>query len=163
MDALEGWSEFNVAMVGATAALAGLVIVAASVNIGKIVQEASLTARLAAGIAGLVLALAVSAIGLVPDLPAAAFGGTAVPLSLLAGLFSVSAARHIYGNRHPQNRMKPLKALLGFLPPAAYLVGGIQLLSGAVGGGLLAFAIGSVLAVVAALLVSWIVLVEVLR
>ena len=63
MEQLEAWSEFNVAMVGATAALAGLVIVAASVNIGDIIKSVSLTARLAAGIAGLVLALAGSAIG----------------------------------------------------------------------------------------------------
>src|SRR5687767_3657682 len=54
MEQIEAWSEFNVAMVGATAALAGLVIVAASVNIAEIIKEASLTARLAAGIAGLV-------------------------------------------------------------------------------------------------------------
>ena len=49
MEDLELWSEFNVAMVGATAALAGLVIVAASVNIGEIIKTRSLTARLAAG------------------------------------------------------------------------------------------------------------------
>ena len=41
---IEQWSEFNVAMAGATAALAGLVIVAASVNIGEIVKSRTLTA-----------------------------------------------------------------------------------------------------------------------
>lgn len=38
MEHLEAWHDFNVAMAGATAALAGLVIVAASVNIDKIVK-----------------------------------------------------------------------------------------------------------------------------
>jgi hypothetical protein len=38
IDTLEGWTDFNVAMVGATGALAGLVIVAASVNIGDSVK-----------------------------------------------------------------------------------------------------------------------------
>ena len=51
MDQLDAWSEFNVAMVGATAALAGLVIVASSVNIAEIIKSATLTARLAAAIA----------------------------------------------------------------------------------------------------------------
>ena len=59
-DEFELWSEFNVAMVGATAALAGLVIVASSVNIGEIIKARSLTARLGAGIAALVLAIVAS-------------------------------------------------------------------------------------------------------
>ena len=42
--ALAEWSEFNVAMAGASAALAGLVIVAASVNIDKIIRARTLTA-----------------------------------------------------------------------------------------------------------------------
>jgi hypothetical protein len=71
---LELWSEFNVAMVGATAALAGLVIVASSVNIAEIVKTRSLTARLAAGIAALVLAIVASGLGLIPGISAVWFG-----------------------------------------------------------------------------------------
>lgn len=163
MEALDGWSEFNVALVGATAALAGLVIVAASVNIADIVKESSLTARLAAGIAGLVLALAGSAIGLVPDIPAPAYGVAMAVCALVAAVFAAVATRRIYENRHPQNRLKLLKSLLGFLPPLAYVVGGVLLVAGRVGAGLVALAAGSIVAIVAALLVSWIVLVEVLR
>jgi hypothetical protein len=163
MDALEAWSEFNVAMVGATAALAGLVIVAASVNIARIVTESSLTARLSGGIAGLVLALTASAIGLVPGITAATYGTTTIVLALLAAAFAASAARHIFGNRHPQNRLKLAKSTLGFLPAAAYLLGGVLLVAGAASAGLAAFAVGSIVAIVTALVVSWIVLVEVLR
>lgn len=163
MEALAGWSEFNVAMVGATAALAGLVIVAASVNIAEIVTEASLTARLAAGIAGLLLALSASAVGLIPAITAGAYGWVAIVVACVCAVFSVAAARRIYANRHPENRMKPVKALLGFLPPVAYAVGGVLLVIGVEGAGLAAFAVGSIVAIVAALLVSWIVLVEVLR
>jgi len=163
MDALDAWSEFNVAMVGATAALAGLVIVAASVNIADIVKEVSLTARLAAGIAGLVLALSGSAIGLIPGIPAGAYGASMIVLALVTAVFATSAARRIQQNRHPGNRMKPLKSLLGFLPPLAYLTGGVLLIAGAGTSALTVFAAGSILAIIAALLVSWIVLVEVLR
>jgi hypothetical protein len=163
MDALDGWSEFNVAMVGATAALAGLVIVAASVNIADIVKEVSLTARLAAGIAGLVLALSGSAIGLIPGIPAFVYGAAVVVLALLTAVFAASAAHRIQQNRHPENRMRPLKSVLGFLAPLAYLVGGVLLIAGAGSAALALFAAGSILAIVAALLVSWIVLVEVLR
>ena len=65
------WGDFHVAMVGATAALAGLVIVAASVNIGEIVKAPALTARLGSAIAGLVLAPVVSALGRLPGVSAA--------------------------------------------------------------------------------------------
>src|SRR5690349_24604859 len=114
MEQIHEWSEFNVAMVGATAALAGLVIVAASVNIGDIIKELSLTARLAAGIAGLVLALAGSAVGLIPDIDAVGYGVVMVVLALGGGAFSAQASRRIFQNRHPENRLKGAKSALGF-------------------------------------------------
>jgi hypothetical protein len=162
MEQIETWSEFNVAMVGATAALAGLVIVAASVNIGDIIKEASLTARLAAGISGLVLALIGSAIGLIPDAGPVPYGVAMIVIAVGAGVFQVQATRRIFENRHPANRLRWLKSAVGFLAPLAYLVGG-ALLAGGQPVGLVWFAVGSIVAIVAALLVSWIVLVEVLR
>jgi hypothetical protein len=42
---LHSWKDYNVAMTGAIAALAGLVIVAASVNIERIVKAPMLTSR----------------------------------------------------------------------------------------------------------------------
>ncbi|MGP3534732.1 hypothetical protein ACTU3I_08055 [Microbacterium sp. RD1] len=163
MEALEGWSEFNVAMVGATAALAGLVIVAASVNIADIVKEASLTARLGAAIAALILALSGSAIGLIPRIPVAAYGIAVLVLALMATMFAAVAARRVYQNRRPANRFKGLRSAVSFLPAATYVVGAALLLGGAAGAGLVVFAVGSVVAVITALVVSWIVLVEVLR
>ncbi|KAA9107586.1 hypothetical protein [Microbacterium rhizomatis] len=159
---VEGWSEFNVAMAGATAALAGLMIVAASVNIADIVKEKSLTARLAAGVAGLVLALISSAIGLIPEVTIGAYGIAMLVISLLAAVFGVEAARQIYANRHPDNHVKLVKSLVCFAAPAAYLVGSVLLVAGAPSG-LVWFAAGSLIAIVSSLLVSWIVLVEVLR
>lgn len=162
MEALENWREFNVAMTGATAALAGLVIVAASVNITEIVTAKSLTARLASAIAGLVLAISGSAVGLIPEITAGAYGFTMIVLAVGAGVFAFDAALRITQNRDPQNRLRPLKSAIGFAVPAAYIIGGVLLASGAPAG-LVWFAVGSISAIVAALLVSWIVLVEVLR
>lgn len=149
-------------MVGATAALAGLVIVAASVNIGDIIKSPSLTARLATGIAGLVLALAGSALGLVPSIGAMPYGLTLIVLALCAAVFQVQATRRIFQNRDPRNRLRFGKSVVGFVAPLAYLVGGALLATGSPDG-LMWFAAGCVLAIIAALVVSWIVLVEVLR
>lgn len=162
VDALEAWKDFDVAMAGATAALAGLAIVAASVNIVEIIKAVSLTARLAAGIATLVLALVVSAVGLMPGLSLASYGVIVLVTTAVAGFFQVDAARQILRNRNPENRMRLLKASLGFLPLLSYLGGGIML-AGGQGNGLPVLAIGSILAIIVGLLVSWVVLVEVLR
>jgi len=93
MDVLAGWSEFHVAMVGATAALAGLVIVAASVNIDKVVAAGSVTSRLAASIATLVVAIVVSGVALVPALPLQWFGAVTVVTAVPAAGFQVHATR----------------------------------------------------------------------
>jgi peptidoglycan/LPS O-acetylase OafA/YrhL len=89
-EVLEPWMDFNVAMAGATGALAGLAIVAASVNIGDIVKDNSLTSRLASGVATLVLALIVSAVGLVPGLSLTGYGIVVLVATLIAGGFTAS-------------------------------------------------------------------------
>ncbi|SIT69514.1 hypothetical protein [Microbacterium sp. RU33B] len=162
MDPLEAWTDFNVAMAGATAALAGLVIVAASVNIADIVKAVSLTARLAAGISSLVLALSVSALGLIPEFSTILYGACVLVLAVVSGVFQSVATRRIYENVDPANRWRLAKAAIGFVAPGLYAAGGIALLIGEPVG-LLLFAFGAVVAIMTALLVSWVVLVEVLR
>ncbi|MCT9820984.1 hypothetical protein N3K63_11905 [Microbacterium sp. W1N] len=162
MDALESWHEFDVAMLGATAALAGLVIVAASVNIEVIIKAPALTARLASAIAGLVLAIVVCAVGLIPGLDAVTFGVIVIVAAALTAAFAVDASVRIFQNRHPANRLRAGKAAVSFLTPVVYLVGGVLLASGSTSG-LVWLAAGAIAAIVAALFVSWVVLVEVLR
>jgi hypothetical protein len=162
IEALEVWREFDVAMAGATGALAGLAIVAASVNIADIVKAPSLTARLGAGIATLVLALIVSAIGLMPGLSLAVYGFVVLLATALAGIFQVVAAQRIFQNKDPENRLRPIKAGLGFLPLLSYLAGGIFLVFMS-STGLAYLAFGSIFGIISALMVSWVVLVEVLR
>ena len=149
-------------MAGATAALAGLVIVAASVNIAEIVKSRTLTARLLAGIAALLLALAVSALALVPGIDGRWFGGLTVLAAVLASVFQVHATRLIATDPSPEDRARPLKYLVGFLPIAAYLVAGILVWAGHPAG-LYVSAAGCLLAIVSAIVVSWVALVEVLR
>ncbi|MGC7527290.1 hypothetical protein ACPWSM_25175, partial [Pandoraea pneumonica] len=93
-----------------------------SVNIAEIVKSRTLTARLLAGIAALLLALAVSALALVPGIDARWFGGLAVLATVLAAVFQVHATRLIATDPSPEDRARPLKYLVGFLPIAAYLV-----------------------------------------
>ncbi|WOQ70230.1 hypothetical protein RYJ27_03190 [Microbacterium limosum] len=96
-----GWNEFNLGILGATAALAGLVIVAASVNIAKIVASRSLTARLGAGIATLVLAITASALAMFPEITLVAYGAAVLASALIAMMFDAHAARAILQNTVP--------------------------------------------------------------
>ncbi len=160
--ALAEWSEFNVAMAGASAALAGLVIVAASVNIDKIIRARTLTARLGAAIASLVLALVASAVGLMPELDLTWYGTIVLVSTVAAGVFQVHATRVIMRDPEPAQRGRLGKSVLGFLPVAGYVAAGVALIVGSSTGLVLAAA-GCLLAIIAAILVSWVVLVEVLR
>jgi hypothetical protein len=161
-DELELWTDFNVAIAGATAALAGLVIVAASVNISEIVKFRALTARLAAAIAALVLAIVASALGLIPGMNLVWLGILLIVAAAAAGFFQVVASVEIFADHDPAAKAKFVKSAFGFLPIAAYVGAGIGMLVGSPGGLYLAAA-GSILAIVTAILASWVALVEVLR
>lgn len=108
------------------------------------------------------LAISTSAIGLIPGIGATSYGVAVLVIALLFTAFPVQAALRIRESRDPANRLRPLKAALGFAAPVAYLVGALLLIAGAPAG-LVVFAAGSILAIMAALLISWVVLVEVLR
>lgn len=163
METLDAWRDFNVAMVGATSALAGLVIVAASVNITAIIKAATLTARLAAGIASLLMGLTASAIALWPDLSLPGFGIGVIVIAAVSAIFPVAATARLATNRAAQgNARRVVNIVLAWLPTAAYLVGGSVLVAGlAVGAGIVAA--GTLLTIGSAVIVSWVALVEVLR
>ena len=164
-EALEGWSEFNVAMVGATAALAGLLIVAMSVNIAEIMKAPTLPARAAASIATLVLAIVAGAFGLMPGQSDVAYGIEVLVAALVAAVFQVHAIQVIARapGAAPIRGERVMKSIAGVAPIIAFLAGGLLLLFGVFTAGLLLIGIGSVLAIIAAILMAWIVLVEVLR
>jgi hypothetical protein len=138
------------------------VIVAASVNIRDIITSGTLTPRLAAGISALVLALIVSGMALIPEIDPVWFGGLIILATAVAGAFQLNATRVISRDPATDDRARVAKVVAGFLPIAAYLAAGVLLVTGQPGGLVLAAA-GALLAIVSAILISWIVLVEVLR
>ena len=160
--ALDRWTDFNVAMVGATAALAGLVIVAASVNVADIVKSRSLTARLAAVIANLVVALAGCAIALIPDVSGQGFGIALMVLAVGSVAFHAHAVREINAGTSSAGWLRPLQAGVGFLSPVGFVLGGVLVMVGNPAG-MTAFAVAAIVAIMYTLGISWIALIEVLR
>jgi hypothetical protein len=162
MEQLDAWSEFNVAIVGATAALAGLVIVASSVNIAEIIKSNTLTARIAAAIAALVLAIVVTGLGLVPDIGSLWYGCAIAAATIVATVFQVHASTTIVRDPSPKHVGRFFKSALGFAPVAAYAAAAALIVLGSPVGLVLA-AVAALLAIVSAIVVSWVALVEVLR
>lgn len=159
---LEAWSEFNVAMLGGTAALVGLLIVAMSVNIKDILAAEPLPSRAAAAVATLTLALVVCALGLMPGQPLWAYGAeTAVGTAILA-VVVVRAVRSVYRSPGAPRGTRFPKALLLLAPVATYAAGAVLLLTGD-GAGLAWLGAGAVLGVIAGAAFAWVVLIEVLR
>jgi modulator of FtsH protease len=160
--ALEGWSEFNVAMAGATAALAGLIIVAMSVNIAEIMKAPTLPARSAASIGTLVLAIVASLVCLIPGQPLWAIGVEVLAGTAIAVVFEVAAIRRIVADEQAPPGSAPAKIAVGVLPLAAFAVGSVALMTGQ-GWGIGLLAAGCILAIVGSVIIAWVVLVEILR
>jgi hypothetical protein len=86
-----GWGDFYVAIGGAGAALAGLVMVGISVSLTEILADHSLPARAAAAIGSLILVVVVAGVGLIPGEPAPTLGIEILVGTLLATVQHVTA------------------------------------------------------------------------
>jgi hypothetical protein len=158
------WSEFNVAVAGAGAALAGLLIVALSVNIKQIAESRGLAARAGAAVAALILGVVLCCAALIPGQVLWGFGVQVLVLTALCLVIAVIAARAVVADptRGDYHRFDPPVIALFVAPPALFAVGGVLLVASAPAG-LVWVAAGSIVAVVGAIAFSWIALVEVLR
>ncbi|WP_188944759.1 hypothetical protein [Nakamurella endophytica] len=157
----EAWHDLFVATAGAAAALAGLVFVAVSINIERILALAGVPERGLQTVVLLLGAVVISVFGLVPQ-GTSALGVEALCVSaaLLAVLLLSRRAAFTGMRGHPGWLMSRLLVLVpGTL---LYAVGGISLLAGA-GGGLAWVLAGILGALLGAVSNAWVLLVEILR
>jgi hypothetical protein len=162
--ALEGWSEFNVAVAGAGAALGGLLIVAISVNIKAITDSPRLAARAGAAIAALILGVVAVSLALIPAQPLWVLGLEILLGSAVAIWLAIRAAVTVVRDASAGEfkRFDALNIVMFALPLAGYTVGGVLLLF-LVAGGFYAIAFATLFALVGAVVFSWVALVEILR
>jgi hypothetical protein len=160
------WSEFNVAVAGAGAALGGLLIVALSVNIQKIAESRGLAARAGASIASLILGVALCCAALIPGQVTWGYGVQVLVGALLCGIVVLRSAVAVHRDAVGSGfgRYSAERIAMFAVPPVLYVVAGILLVA-APGSpvGLVFVAVGTILAIVTTVLFSWVALVEVLR
>jgi hypothetical protein len=156
----DGWGELFLAEAGASAALAGLLFVAMSINLTKILEVQGLVGRAGEAIVLLVAVLIVSTLVLVPDQPRVALGTELLVTGLLAwSILAVIHVKAVRGRIGPSLVARIATAQVAVLP---FLVAGVSLLLRA-GGGLYWLVPGVVLCLVVAVLNAWVLLIEILR
>ncbi|MDQ5894959.1 MAG: hypothetical protein QG596_1220 [Actinomycetota bacterium] len=156
------WSDLFVASAGATAALAGLVFVAISINIERILQLDGVPELGMVTLLLLVGVLVVSLFGLIPEQEDHAFGIELLVQSVLwTSFIALLTARSASGLGQGEGRLtsRVVLPLFGTVP---YLVGAVMLIIGSDIAMYWVFA-GMLGAILAAVMNAWILLVEILR
>jgi modulator of FtsH protease len=161
---MEGWTDFFVAEVGAAAALAGLLVVAISINIERILKYPSLPGRAWQTLVMVGVALVIASLALLPRQPLVYFGWEALVGGLVVAATGVLEAIHTLRIRHPED-----PAAWVFIPLATVtvaclpnLIGGWLLIAGN-DAGLYWVAVGVILSFLATLQNGWVLLIEILR
>lgn len=159
----EEWKDFYAAVAGAASALAGLVFVALSINLTKILEIPGLPARGGETIILLSAALIIALIALVPGQSALALGLELGVVGLIAWFvplsFQIAAGRARYYQTRRQYLQRVLLHQAATIP---FLFASASLLT-STGGGLRWLALGIVLALAVGLQNAWVLLVEILR
>lgn len=164
MDALDAdWDPLLTTSAGAAAALAGLLIVALSVNVQAIVAIRGMTSRAATSVAALVLVLVVSCVGLVPGVPLVVLGAVTVVAGGVVLVVGVRSARLLLRTPSPVRRSQVVaKGMVGYVPAAVVAAGGALLCLGLTAG-LYVLTAGVLAVFVASIGNAWVLLVEILR
>ncbi len=156
-----GVDPLPVAGAGAAAALAGLVFVAVSINVERILRHEGLPERALQTVVLLLGAVVACLFGLIPQSVTALGVELLVGGLLMVGFFAATARRSLRDTRGHTGWL--LSRLLTIVPGfLCYPIAGVSLLAGA-GGGLRWLAAGIVGAIVGAVINAWVLLVEILR
>jgi hypothetical protein len=157
------WSNFLIAQAGAAATLTGLVFVAVSINLSRVLSTPGLTGRAAESILQLFGVLVISTIALIPQQPAVALGTEILVLG--AGLWIIQTMLQIQYSLaktgHPRYWVivRVVWTQFACIP---FLVAGVLLLRGS-SAGFYWLAPGFVFSLMAGVSSAWVLLVEILR
>ena len=159
---LDTWHDFFAAQAAAGAALAGLVFVAISINLQRVLTIAAVSGRAIEALTLLTSLLIVGLLALIPDQGTLALGIELIVfgLALTVVLIRVGSGAHNAGGATQRQHL--LRIVLGQLAALPIVIAGISLITGD-GGGLYWIAFASVVTIFAGMIGAWVLLVEILR
>jgi hypothetical protein len=157
------WEGLFLAEAGASAALAGLLFVAISINLDRILQGAGLPGRAGEAMVLLVVVLVACTLGLVPGQSATLLGAELLGAGLVAwSILVVIHVQAVRGRVGPSPGVRTGRVVMAQVAVLPLLVAGVSLLVRA-GGGLYWLVPAVVLCLVVAVLDAWVLLIEILR
>jgi len=160
---MDGWENFFLAQVGASAALVGLIFVAVSISLAKILATARLPERAFQALLVLLQILVISSLMLVPHQSTALVGGEVLAIGLLVWIVViVFDLRNLLNAAAAYRWRTVLRTILSQLASLLYLVAGGVLL-GRGTEGLYWLVPAMMCAFVIAILDAWVLLVEINR
>jgi modulator of FtsH protease len=160
---LEGWHDFAVATAGAAGALAGLIIVAVSVNVKQIIAGSALPARAGATIAAIAVILVSAMAMLIPEQSALTLGIEVLVFGVVALAFQADmAVRMLRSHDGPSLARTIPTIVLGVGQLSGVVVGGILLITGNPDG-LYHVAAGFIAIFIVSIVNAWVLMVEILR
>jgi len=160
-DAMQGWHDFFVAEAGASAALAGLLFVAISINLTRILEYRHLPSRAVEALLALLSVLVVSTFALVPAQSTLAYAAEIGGAGIATWAIQTIALIRTWKDAHPSAK-SAARILTNQLPPLPFVISGVLLAAGhstatywVVPGTLLSFAAG--------IFGAWVLLIEIQR
>ena len=155
------WSDFGVAEVGAAAALAGLLVVATSINIARIVRYPTVVSRLLDSLILFTGVLFAGSVMLVPGQGNRALGVELAGIGVAMGLI-IAATQRLPVVEESYRRRATVTIVLAYLAVAIVVLAGVMTALD-VAGGLHWLVPGVLLSFGVGLVNAWVALVEILR
>jgi hypothetical protein len=157
------WTDLFVASAGASAALAGLVFVAVSINLERILAFRGLPERALETLLFLVSVLLISVVALVPGQSHVALGLELLVVSLaIDAIVMRQPTIQVEEGEVMRRSWQVSRWTLRLVATVPFLIGAVSLIAHS-GGGLYWLVAGIVLAIMAAVANAWVLLVEILR
>jgi hypothetical protein len=158
-----GWGGFGTTAATAAATLTGLLFIAVSINLKEILNERNLPGRAAQTLIFFGLPLVFALLLVVPDQARAALGGELIATGLVA-LAAALVIDHRAGRSPEEPRWsRPLTRIVPMTGSCACLVVAGVSLAVQTGGGLYWLVPATVFLILAGLVNTWVLLVEILR
>jgi modulator of FtsH protease len=156
------WKDLFVAVAGASAALTGLLFVAVSINLERILKFEGLPERALETLLFLVSVLLISIVGLIPGQSHVALGLELLLVSLVTAVVILRLPTIRSGEAGVERSWVITRWAVRLAATLPFVIGAVSVLAES-GGGLYWVVAGIVFAIIGAVTSAWVLLVEILR